>query len=301
MKFAFSTDTHLCSRRPINRIDEHFFETQLTKLDFIIDKSIEAQVEVFFHGGDLFDTPSLPDFSLLNNVLPRFCRLKRAKIEAYIVLGSHDMFGYNKDSVNKTAVGSLIHAGVLKVLEGPITIKNTLFYGIPATLNHSVTTYKDVPENAIVITHNTLVPIDTPFEHVLIKDIPNRRNLFLCGHYHVPFHRQLQESTFINIGPLIRTEKTEYKHNPMLLVGTVEPNKILNIQNVPVPHGTDVFDLTDTFELASTFVHTLQTTRIDFYDLFDLTRQLAKTNNIPEHITNQALLRLENANSSING
>jgi len=300
MRLVFTTDWHLCSKKPFRRTDSDFLEVQLKKVDEIINYCIDTKVDVVIHGGDVFDVP-VPDYWLLNEVVPRLRKLRRAKIPCYIVYGSHDMFGYNIKSIGRdTGVGTLLHAGLFRSLIGPMEIYGVPFHGIPAMLYHTVDVYKNITKKTIIVTHNMVVPEFLPFEHVLFDDLRFcLGNVFLCGHYHKVFFIKKKQNVFVNTGPLVRTDKREADHTPNFIL--LEYGTKLKISRVPISCKPASFDFSERTEGLPNFIETLQLTHFNFLDLFDLTRKVAQQEDITEPILTEALDRLHKAQQVIYG
>lgn len=300
VKLVYFSDTHFCSKRPQSRIDEDFFNSQLKKFDEIITHCIDSKIDIVIHGGDFFDVP-LPEYSLLNSIVPRLKRLYTANIPCYITYGSHDLFGYNLESIKKTGVGTLIHVGLLKNLIGPVSIKNISFYGIPALFEHSINIYKNIPPKTIVVTHNIITPEKVPFDHILCDDLIsfNHNNIFLCAHYHKMFFVKKNSTIFVSTGPLVRTDKTDAFHKPNIIQLDILDDGKIKISRKILSHNSNVFDLKEKEESNPVFTMNLQNVHFDFFDLFDLTKKIASKSNISASVLNEALKRLEIAQKGL--
>jgi len=298
VKFAYFSDTHFCSRKPIRRTDTNFFEAQISKLKSVTDFCIKQGVKVLLHGGDVFDTPH-PDYGVLNAVATQLLRLKKRKIECYVTPGSHDLLGYRLGSVDKTSIGTLISTGLLKPLVGDMEIQSVLFYGVPAQLNHTLDVYKDIPDKRIIITHNIVTSDAVEYDHLTFEDLATTEfsRIFLCAHYHKFFKIQVGNTFFFNTGPLVRTSKIEAEHQPNLLIFDVDKGQT-RFSTFLIPYVKDVLDLTEKTELGTICISGLKDTRIAFLDLFDLTKKLAEKHNIDKTIVDDALTRLDEARRS---
>jgi exonuclease SbcC len=105
-KLIYTTDWHLCSKCPGKRKEDDFFKLKMSKVDEIIEFVIKNDIDMIVHGRDFFDSPKI-DYWLLNVIISKFQKLKDYHIHVYLVPGSHDMYGYNIESLNSTAVGAL--------------------------------------------------------------------------------------------------------------------------------------------------------------------------------------------------
>ena len=290
----------MCSRRPQRRIDENFFSNQLIKVRNIVDLFIEKKVDFCIHGGDMYDIPDLPDFLLLNNVIPEFKRLKSAGIDFYINLGSHDLFGYNMESVYTTAVGSLIRYGLLKLPAETETIKGIKFKFINAKTKHTLDLYRDLGDAHIVVSHNMLVPQSVPYDHILFSDLNFCKQVFLCGHYHKQFAVRDGSNIFLNPGPVIRTSIVEAEHKPSAMVITVPDNIVvpIKVNNYYLKHERNVFDLNSVVadkEKEEKVTLTVKNTKFESYDLIELADKLGAENNTSADVMVEVKRRLNDA------
>lgn len=299
MKFIYFSDSHFRSRRPIRRVDEAFFENQMKKLDEIVSYCIDNKYQAIVHGGDLFDV-ALPDYGVYNAVAKRFNTLAKAKIQCYITPGSHDLLGYRVESLDKTGIGALIHSGLLQTLIGPQDIGGVLFYGVPALLQHTAAIYKVIPPKHIVVTHNVVTADTLPFDHVTFQDLSadGSTRIYLCGHYHKFFKVQVGSAFFFSTGPLIRLEKTDAEHTPNVLSLEVDVQK-LTFNTKFLACASNVLDLTEKPELGSLCISGLKETRINFFNLFELTKQIAQRHQVDPAICDEALRRLDESQRSL--
>jgi DNA repair exonuclease SbcCD nuclease subunit len=269
----------------------------MSKIDDIIDIAIKNDVGLIIHGGDFFDSPRI-DYWLLNAIIKRFQKLQEYNVLFYIVPGSHDMYGYNIESLHSTAVGTLVEAGLVRVLNGKLTIGNIVFYGIPATLDHNISLYSGLERRAVVISHNMLTPQGVPYAHILLKDVPVNNNLFLTGHYHQYFMIKEKDNVFINTGPVIRTDISEGAHVPCVVL--LDFADKVSIKKVDISRvKKNVFNTDVTTHEPINFVNSLQSTKFVFCDIFDLTKQIGKELKVEDTIITEAINRLEKVQREI--
>jgi len=299
VKLAYFSDSHFRSRRPIRRLDDEFFLNQMKKFDEIVDFCISEKCQALIHGGDLFDVP-LPDYGVYNAVARRFYSLLKAKIKCYITFGSHDLLGYQSSSVDKTGVGALIQSGLLHPLIGSQEVCGVLFYGVSALIHSTSDTYKTIPKSHIIVTHNIITSDPVAFEHVTFQDLAfdEEPRIFLCAHYHKAFQKQVKNLHFFSTGPLVRTDKQESEHEPNILCLDINSHS-LKIEVKVLNYVKNVMDLTEKTELGSTCISGLKDTRITFFNLFELTKKIAKDNKVPEEVITSAIQRLEAAERGV--
>lgn len=99
MKILHTSDWHL-GRRPVGGIGEYSktrYEDYFNAAEYIIDKAIENDVDVFIIAGDLFDRSSLlPDILFRTEKLLE--KLKNNKIDVLLIEGNHDKIYTHDDS-----------------------------------------------------------------------------------------------------------------------------------------------------------------------------------------------------------
>jgi len=290
-RVMYTTDWHLCFKCPGKRKETDFFDLQMDKVEEIIKIAIKNDVGLIIHGGDFFDSPRV-DYWLLNAIIKRLQTLQEYNIKLYIVPGSHDMYGYNIDSLHSTALGTLVETGIANILTGKLNIGDITFYGIPATLNHDVSLYAGLEKRAVVISHNMITPTSVPYDHILLQDIPGNENLFLTGHYHRYFMIKQNNNVFINTGPVVRTDISECAHAPCVVL--LDFNGKVSIKKVDLGSAKkNVFNADVTTQEPINFVNSLQSTKFVFCDIFDLTKQIGKAMSVPDTIITEAINRLE--------
>lgn len=253
----------------------------------------------------MYDIPDLPDFLLLNNVIPEFKRLKSAGIDFYINLGSHDLFGYNMESVYTTAVGSLIRYGLLKLPAENELINGIKFKFINAKTKHTLDLYQDLGDTHIVVSHNMLVPKSVPYDHILFSDLNFCKQVFLCGHYHKQFAVRDGSNIFLNPGPVIRTTITEADHRPGVSIIKYDSTNMtspVKVSNYYLKHDSNVFDLNSIVsskEKEESVSLTVKNTRFDSYDLTELAAKLGADNKTSFDVMAEVIRRLNDAKTGL--
>jgi len=301
IKILYTTDWHLCSKCPGKRAEHNFFDLQVAKVDEIIKFAIEEKVTAIIHGGDFFDSPRI-DYWLLNMMIAKFNELQEHGIDVYLVPGSHDMYGYNINSIHSTAIGALEATGLISILNGPTKICDINIMAIPATLQHGLDLYTNLGADVnMVISHNTLTPEPVPYSHILLKDLPGTDRIYLLGHYHKFIMCNLNGNTFLNPGPLIRTDISEQAHTPGVILLTYDESSHIKLvqRRRLVSAKADVFVKETEVPATLDFVDSIRSTTFKYCDLFDLTKQIAKSINAPKDVLDGALMRLEKVQKEI--
>jgi len=217
MRLVQINDAHIRGSSPKSRMDD-YPETLYKKFCELGTFIKENEVEAILNGGDLFDTPD-PSTSIVNRYVKLFSSWN---IPMYSVVGSHDKFGYNDTTINRTALGTLRAAGITELISTPQNIGPGCSV---AGISHSYTLDED-PENdyyykkdsddyLIQLCHGMIT--EGPFfgKYTLYNQIRTDADLVICGHYHPgfgPFNNN--GSTVVNIGSMGRTEHTLRRFPP---------------------------------------------------------------------------------------
>ena len=200
MKILHTSDWHL-GRRPVGGIGDYSkirYEDYFAAADYIVQKGIEENVDIFIMAGDLFDRSSLlPDILFKTEQLLE--KLKNHKIKTLLIEGNHDKIYNQEDSwINYLENKSLILTPKFKKEDEkyifcPIQINGIKFYGIPyqgIIIDEVLTALSEQlnkNERNIVIVHtgiggNGIVPGNTKKE---IIDLFKNKVLYMAGgHLH---------------------------------------------------------------------------------------------------------------------
>ncbi len=247
MKLLYFTDTHLRGTAPQNRTDD-FVQTLLDKLDEIIGIAHDQQIDYIIHGGDLFDRPDVA-LSVVKQFLSVLLKWEKPY---YFVIGNHDIYGHNLETINRTALGILMEVGMFI----PLT-KQPIFWekdGIVVQVTGAPYSYdidkdperksyvidtKDLrADYAIHVTHGFLTDLSLSelIPHTKISQIAHTKaDLTLVGHYHQGFGLvEDQGKLFLNPGAMVRISNhlTEMKRRPHVAVISLDDH--INVNLIPL-------------------------------------------------------------------
>src|SRR5271166_2334496 len=131
MKFLHMGDCHLGGWR-----NPELSELNFRSFAYTIDRAIKEKVDFVLIAGDLFDS-AYPSIETLKDSFSEFRKLKEAKIDVFIIAGSHDYSASGKtflDVLEKSGfcknVGIYAEKGDFIILE-PTIYKNIALYGYP--------------------------------------------------------------------------------------------------------------------------------------------------------------------------
>lgn len=257
MKFCFFTDVHATGRAPVRRKD-NYMESVLRKLEALRDATID--VDFYVCGGDIFHTadPATAVVTKIADVLHSFGK------PIYTAVGSHDLFNYQFDTVERAAIGVLNAAGVIKIIKNNIIIDNTVFHfshhsyvedKTPETYKVDTASFDGMRQ--IHVIHGSFY-VRKIFDAVhALEDYPNlnQMHLVLSGHIHHPFMKKVEKTIFYNPGSITRTA-VDQKHAIKAGVIHFQEHDIIT-QDILLPYEPDVFlenqgDSVEIQELATT-------------------------------------------------
>jgi len=314
----FFTDTHIRGTNPQNRKD-NFVDTIFRKLEEVFDIAKENDVDILIHGGDIFDRPDIAP-SLVRDFI---VLIDRYSLPIYAVAGNHDMFGQNPVTLNRTMLGLLDGAGIIRLLspgeklyfkDGNKKIQLTgqhYFYGLDADSgkqSYIVKKDKDV-DVAVHIVHGMLLekPFFEGMAYTLIEDIlDTEADITLSGHYHSGFTTKcIDNKYFINPGSLVRINNSLNELLRMPKVVLLDLQNEIKIQELYLKRalpGEEVLDRTKVETMAfrerklSEFIQSVNSTgNYDTFDINNIIEQISKQQNLKEEVIKEALKRIGQA------
>ncbi|TDT61547.1 metallophosphoesterase [Fonticella tunisiensis] len=315
IKLLYFTDTHIRGNNPKSRKD-NFTESLKRKFGEIAKVCSEESIDYVLFGGDLFDRPDV-SLSIVKDFLGV---LKTMPLPIYAVLGNHDVYGQNPDTVNRTIIGLLDTLGIIKLIyrgekiylkkEG-ITLQLTgcsYYYDIDVSESRQgyITDKRDC-DYSIHMAHGFLM--DKPFiqgiPYTLIDDIVNKTqaDITLCGHYHTGFGiKKMDGKYFINPGAIARISNTisEVERIPSYLIIELGNEIKLTIKELICARpGDEVLDR-DILRREEFRQQTLNRfiQQVNSYGDFEelnlqrIINEIALRENIPKEIKDEALRRI---------
>ena len=237
MRFLFFTDTHIRGNNPQNRKD-NFLKTVYEKIEEVFHIAEKNNVDILLHGGDIFDRPDISPSLVRSFIL----LINKYSIPIYAVAGNHDIYGQNPLTINRTMLGLLDGADIIRLInpndkillkDKQKTIQLTgqhYFYGIDAgngKQNYIVKKGTNV-DFAIHIVHGMLLekPFFDGMAYTLIDEIlETEADITLSGHYHSGFNMKcIKNRYFINPGSLVRINNSlnEFFRIPKVVLINVE-------------------------------------------------------------------------------
>ena len=246
MKLLIFTDAHIRASTPRSRLDDYpaALWEKFRQISHIIE---ERGINAVIMGGDLFDTPD-PSTSVVNSYLGIFTYWN---IPIYSIVGSHDKFGYNDDTLYRTALGTLIASGAVTLLNATKVLgNNTQIAGVSHSYDldedSEMDYYRgkvDPTAHLVEVCHGMTVAGPWSFgKHTNVNDIKTEADLLICGHYHPGFAPvQVGDTTVINVGSLGRTENVQRRYPPGVIVVDTGVREKETWEFIPLNVPDDVF------------------------------------------------------------
>ena len=231
MKFLFFTDTHIRSDNFAIRKDD-FHKALADKLKEVKEIGEKEEVDYYLHGGDFFDRPDATAKSTgeFGKILQSF------KKPIYGIIGNHDIYGYNLDTLERSMLGIYEKLDIIRLIdwENPLILEEDGFriqisgapfeYDIDQSTNYYYPDREQGVDLHILMIHSFLM--DKPFikgvYYTLIEDIADTdADIILSGHYHSGYGKiEYNDKIFVNPGALIRNSraKLELKRRPSVVI-----------------------------------------------------------------------------------
>lgn len=244
MKLLITGDWHLRFRRPELRIDESYFDTQLNKINQILDIAKNNKCDYILQPGDFFDSVDVP-WSVVETYIDIF---KDYNIPIYCVMGQHDM-RFHKIKLDNTPLAVMESAEVLTVLiddYGIIGIKDIDLYG--CNYGEEIPKIMDKNKTNILLIHKMIIDQkiwegQTDFtyaNHLSRKGF----DLCVCGDN----HKNFKIKNVINCGSLMRSRIDQVDHKPIVYIYDTEfigspKEEIVKEILLDIKSTNEIFDL----------------------------------------------------------
>lgn len=201
MKIILSSDWHLRGSNPENRID-HFFLTQIDKIEQIFKIFNEKKCQYLLQAGDLFDSPR-PSFEILQYIIKLFNKYNINNSNFFAVAGQHDTFYRN---IDKTAFKLMEILNYVNICKTQKLSDDIYLYG--SSWGDEIPVIEDMDCFNILLIHKTIIkkPLWVGQEDYLQSDrlFKNGYDITICGDNHHPVYYTYKEQTIVGCGCLVR-------------------------------------------------------------------------------------------------
>jgi hypothetical protein len=236
VRFAHISDVHLggWKQQPLQDLN-------LKSFRMAINLCIEKKVDFILISGDLFDS-AYPSIEILKETFSEFKRLKEAKLQCFIIAGSHDF-----SISGKTFLDVLEKAGFCKnvanieenkenIILNPIIFGGVAIYGYPGKKSGlEIEELRKIKLNdcpgmfKIVMLHTTIDKAKgtLPIDSIECELLP-QADYYALGHLHIDFQYQ----NFVYPGPIFPNnfqELEDLQHGSFYIVDTDKENTLQKI------------------------------------------------------------------------
>jgi len=230
--------------------------------------------------------------------------LKSWNIPIVGVVGSHDYFGYQKVTIDRTVLGNLVSAGVITLVDDDTYYKSQDGKVIVVGNRHQYDSV-DHPERLnmpridesvplqLQLVHCDLFNQSVPWPHILIQDVNTQSDIVLSGHIHSGWEEpiKINNTTFFNPGSIARLEKSKTPRTPRVVIielwsdGSVKIRSVYLKTALPHPFKDDVSEFKSeevTSQDIDKLVEFIETSTIEMSDIKGLLREFAKKEGFSE-------------------
>ncbi|HJV45319.1 MAG TPA: metallophosphoesterase family protein [Bacillota bacterium] len=315
VRLLYITDTHIRGTTPVNRLD-HFPDSLKAKLNEVVSLAEEYEVAAILHGGDVFDVPS-PSPSVVGEFLSIFTR---CKAPIYGIIGNHDVFAHNPQTLDRTMLGLANRLGIIQIIhpgeriylqkgDECVQLTGQHFHveldRRDPTLDYCI---KKVDATvAIHMVHGMLMDrkfIDGVAHTVIDQIVDTEADLTLCGHNHLGFRDTEKDGKyFVNPGALVRLSNhpLEIARIPQVLLIEIEHGKLsyrkISLQSAST--GEKVLDRTKNEEAIyreqklNAFVDEMkQAGEFQYANIHDIVEQIAAREGIDPDVRSLVMAKI---------
>ncbi len=225
MKLLLTSDWHLRSTNPENRIDD-FPVIQKNKIEQILQIATENKCNYILQAGDFMDTPR-PSFSLIEEYVSLFRKYDIGnKLKILHVYGQHDEIFRNKE---KTATKLLNFLGYLEEISKLKKLSSDVdLYGV--SWGDEIPEIQNIDNFNILLIHKTIInkqqfpgqedylQSDKLFKHGF--------DIVIAGDNHNPVFYQHEDQTILGCGTIVRKTIAEAGLFPHIYILTINENTL---------------------------------------------------------------------------
>lgn len=225
IKILCTGDLHLRSTNPQNRKD-NFFQSQLNKIEKILQIADEEKCNFLLCPGDVFDSPR-PSFEVIEKIVNLFNKYKISdKIKFYTVWGQHDQIFRNKEKTALKLMETLGYIQILSKQEHKLASKIDL-YG--CNFGEEIPLIRNKDNFNILLIHQTILkkPAWEGQQDFLQSDKLFKQfsyDIICCGDWHQSVFYKNQNQTIFNCGCLVRKTISEINSKPHIYVIEIDEN-----------------------------------------------------------------------------
>ena len=284
-RVAVVGDVHLTDRSPRSRKDNYFLTTMSE-----ISKIVEFNDIILFLG-DIFDTPILAGRSLYSFINFLKYHIKAGK-KFYTIIGNHDIYSYNLDSLPKTSLGLLFAVSLIKNLKR-IMVHDVIIDGMPfyASLkNVSLPKIRYNKESLLLGHYFYDFNLDEEYSltDTMIKYMDY--SYLLLGHDHKPYKEIQIGNTKLLRGGSTARNSTDYfnlERKPCYYQFVIDKKGIQEINYIEIPNSLppEQIFIDEAFKKDNDYGSVT--------DVETILKQFTKKTNVAKYTINNALTDLQ--------
>ena len=309
MKFIYFQDMHIQGKNSRNRLGNYFIDC-LLKFDEIISLAKENKCDAILDGGDLFESDK-PAYNVLDEIADR---LEKAKLPLYSLYGNHAMSYAHIENSNNTGLAHLQkRSKYFKYLINDFPpfpdemqadgweIKAIEYnFNVEDKIKKDGIMFDEGDYYKIGIVHALVTPgkfFDNT-SYIQCKDIKSNGDLILLAHYHTSFKKEINGTTFLNIGCSGRLNINEAKIEPSVLLIDTDKKSYEIIKLKSAKSSNEIFDLTKYEELKQNerniedFISLLNSAKFQSCDIANQIELIGKENKVDENVINYLLEKI---------
>jgi len=241
MKFIFTTDGHLSSKKPIARMektDEEYIETQLAKREQLFKYANDIHATIL-DGGDFFQYWRMEDSS---NLLIKTMQLfsKYPDIKYMSNLGNHDIQYHSLENIENSLIGVLVEMGVISI-QKDLIFNDISVHMFQYSEDLKISSISDAKTKVAVIHENifesSVPPYMSGYTAKQLVELMPSYDLFLCGHNHQQFVWNNGKQIVVNGGSTMRLTTKQMDYKPAFWEIAIDEdvaNPILKIGNISI-------------------------------------------------------------------
>lgn len=303
-KFSYIQDGHCKGISSQNRLG-NYFEDWLIKLDEILNIAKENRCDAILDGGDLLEVKN-PAYNVLDEIADR---IEKVGIPFYSLHGNHALHcGHIENSINTGLThlqrrSKLFH--YLDRIEGIDwqIVGFDYFFGIEDKLKKDgIYWNEEIGKNwKIAIVHAMVTPKNffKDASYILPKQIKTNADLVLCAHYHAPFKKIINNTTFLNIGAFGRLNINEAEIEPSVLLMDTDKRDYEIIKLKSAKSSDKIFDLSnyekikEQIKSIDSFLNSLNNVKFNELSVLGQIEKIGKENSVEKKVVNYLIEKSE--------
>jgi len=294
-RFIFYTDPQLSGQTPSHRVD-NYPQALVNKIAEIYQAAVDEKCDYLICGGDFFNSHRIYSYELFNALKDI---IDGVDIPTYMIIGQHDLFGYNKGTYKSSALAFAVKHWVnMNIIWEPVDLGDVVLHASHVWEDPYESKEREVDESKfnILVAHHLFTDQDFFFEVVkTFEYAPSPYNLVLTGDLHTGYAPHEVEGTwFVNPGAVARQAINETKRIPKYAVIDVVSSSECKIKEVIikcVTSGDEAFGETiaeiarahDGFD-PTKFIENIEKFEMESVDVHELVQNVGRSEGIEKDV-----------------